>query len=338
MLGAHGRSSDPRSSRVVETMVSQAIIAERFGSPQQVLNLTTLVPPDPLPHQLTVRMTTAALNPSDLIPVTGAYPSRTPLPFIPGFEGVGVIVCLGGDCEGWSVGQRVIPIGTAGGWQTLKVMDAAQCIPVPPDVSDTVAARSYINPVTAHHMVLSYTTEATTVAVNASSSSIATILVHLLHQQGMQVVELGSRPTGSPRSLFLDTTRKGWEQALEKLGRRQVIDVAFDCVGGAEGARLAQAVRSGGTVVHYGLLSGQSLPAQLLRDRPDLMVEYFRLRTWLHAASHAQIMEAFAGSWDLARKGVLNAVPVVEMELADFRQALRMQLVRPSVGKVVLRP
>lgn len=49
-------------------------------------------------------------------------------------------------------------------------------------------------------------------------------------------------------------------------------------------------------------------------------------------------MEAFAGSWDLARKGVLNAVPVVEMELADFRQALRMQLVRPSVGKVVLRP
>lgn len=97
-------------------MVSRAVIAERFGAPRQVLNLTTLVPPDPLPHQLTVRMTAAALNPSDLIPVTGAYPSRTPLPFIPAFEGVGVIACLGRDCEGWAVGQRVMPIGTAGGW------------------------------------------------------------------------------------------------------------------------------------------------------------------------------------------------------------------------------
>lgn len=218
MLGAHGRSSDPRSSSEMETMVSQAIIAERFGPPQQVLNRTTQVHPDPLPHQLTVRMTAAALNPSDLIPVIGAYPSRTPLPFIPGFESVGVILALGRDCEGWSVGQRVIPIGTAGGWQTLRVVNATRCIPVPPDVSDTVAARSYINPVTAHHMVQRYTAGAVTVAVNASSSSIATILVHLLHQQGMQVVELGSRPTGSPRSLFLNTARKGWTQALGGAG------------------------------------------------------------------------------------------------------------------------
>ncbi|WP_368837780.1 alcohol dehydrogenase catalytic domain-containing protein [Kocuria sabuli] len=101
-------------------MVGRAVAAERFGPPQQVLHLTTLVHPDPLSHQLTVRTTAAALNPSGLIPVTGTYPSRTPSPFIPGHESVGVILPLGGDCEGWAVGQRVIPIGTAGDRRALR--------------------------------------------------------------------------------------------------------------------------------------------------------------------------------------------------------------------------
>ncbi|MFE7630779.1 alcohol dehydrogenase catalytic domain-containing protein [Kocuria sp. NPDC057446] len=229
----------------MKALVSQAVVAERFGPPQQVLNLTKLVHPEPLPHQVIVRMTAVALNPSDLIPVRGAYPHRTPLPFIPGFEGVGVITSLGEHCPGWTLGQRVMPVGTAGAWQTLRVVNASQCIPVPSDVPDSTAARSYINPITAHHMVQRYAGGAATVALNASSSSIAVILAHLLHQQGIQVVELGSRSTGTADSLFLDTAGDDWMRNVRDLGQQQVIDLAFDCVGGTEGEWLAQAVRVG---------------------------------------------------------------------------------------------
>ena len=35
------------------------------------------------------------INPSDLIPITGAYAHRIPLPNIPGYEGVGIVEDVG---------------------------------------------------------------------------------------------------------------------------------------------------------------------------------------------------------------------------------------------------
>ena len=43
------------------------------------------------------------INPSDLIPITGAYAHRIPLPNIPGYEGVGIVEDVGGRYESLSV-------------------------------------------------------------------------------------------------------------------------------------------------------------------------------------------------------------------------------------------
>ncbi|MFU1888403.1 alcohol dehydrogenase catalytic domain-containing protein [Bacillus wiedmannii] len=43
-------------------------------------------------NEVLVRMLVRPINPSDLIPVTGAYAHRIPLPNIPGYEGVGIVV------------------------------------------------------------------------------------------------------------------------------------------------------------------------------------------------------------------------------------------------------
>ncbi|WP_370040036.1 alcohol dehydrogenase catalytic domain-containing protein [Sinorhizobium fredii] len=54
------------------------------------------------------------MNPSDLIPVTGAYRARTELPFVPGFEGVGVVRRVGTGVHHLKSGDRVVPIGASG--------------------------------------------------------------------------------------------------------------------------------------------------------------------------------------------------------------------------------
>ncbi|UDF30529.1 UNVERIFIED_ORG: alcohol dehydrogenase catalytic domain-containing protein [Roseateles sp. XES5] len=72
-------------------------VVRAFGDPRQVIGLEEVERPAPGPGEVEIRIHRAAINPSDLIPVTGAYRSRTTLPFVPGFEGVGEIVRIGED-------------------------------------------------------------------------------------------------------------------------------------------------------------------------------------------------------------------------------------------------
>ncbi|KXH68787.1 hypothetical protein CSAL01_00055 [Colletotrichum salicis] len=73
-------------------------IVNSFGPAKDVVQLEDYKPSPPGPGRVRVRMLLASINPSDLVTISGAYPSRTSLPHVHGFEGVGVIESLG---EGW---------------------------------------------------------------------------------------------------------------------------------------------------------------------------------------------------------------------------------------------
>jgi len=81
-------------------------------------------------------MLLASINPSDLVTVSGAYRSRTCLPFVPGFEGVGVVEAVGTRLSESLVGQRVLPLRSVGCWQDVKVIEERWCFPVPPEHTD----------------------------------------------------------------------------------------------------------------------------------------------------------------------------------------------------------
>ncbi len=67
-------------------MFNDAIVYDRYGPPAAVLTLKRL-PLAPLAGgRVRVRMRFAPVNPSDLIPVTGAYRHRTRLPAVAGLR------------------------------------------------------------------------------------------------------------------------------------------------------------------------------------------------------------------------------------------------------------
>ena len=95
--------------------VVSAVVAERPGPLTDVLRLHTATPvDDPLGEgEVLVRMLASTVNPSDAVTVSGAYGSRTVFPFVPGFEGVGVIERIGPGVPRAATGRRVLPLGTA---------------------------------------------------------------------------------------------------------------------------------------------------------------------------------------------------------------------------------
>ena len=113
------------------------------------------------------------------------------------------------------------------------------------------------------------------------------------------------------------------------MGVDKQFDVAFDCVGGEMGRRVARAVKPAGVVVHYGLLSGEPL------GETGRRVEMFRLRDVVHACPRSELLELFADVFSQLRAGRLRSRVAREVHLGDVPAALQEYKLRE--GKLLIR-
>lgn len=315
-----------------------------FGTPKEVVIGEICDPPIPGPGQVLVRMLLASINPSDLIPITGAYRTRTSLPFVPGFEGVGVIEAVGSEVSDLKVGDRVLPLGSAGAWQELKLSEEQWCFPVPAYLTDRQAATAYINPLTAWMMVKEYApAPPAIVVVNAATSAIGQMIIRMLNQVGVRPIALTRRPdvldklmSRSDITAVVGPSEGDLKQRIYDLTGSRGLTVAYDAVGGSEGNDLARSLARGGTLIHYGLLSGVSLSPCLYRERPDVRIVLFRLRDWVHATERREIQCALDKVFDLVREGIAESKVARVFQLSSFQEALDYEASPDRKGKVLL--
>ncbi|MBQ0826621.1 zinc-dependent alcohol dehydrogenase family protein [Streptomyces tagetis] len=267
-----------------------AAVADSPGRLAEVLAVREVDGPGaPGAGEVVVRMLASTVNPSDAVTVSGAYGSRTSFPFIPGFEGVGVIDSVGPGVPADAVGRRVLPLGSAGNWQRYKRLGYSWCVPVPDDLPDEVACFAYINPLTATLMVERFCPPgARNVVVTAATSAIGGHLAELLTDRGVTPVGV---VRGTPGRAVADPARwrkvvrtddGGWRDRLRAAVGPRGAEVALDCVGGETGGAVYTQTAADGTFVHYGLLSGTPLPVERPSGRGGARVEFFRLRDTVH--------------------------------------------------------
>ncbi len=321
-------------------------IIRRFGPAREVVALEEVELAAPAAHEVIVQMERSAINPSDLITVSGAYPSRTPLPFRPGFEGVGTVVEAGSAVEGLSPGMRVLPIGTAGAWSTHKTVEARWCFRVPDRLPLDQAATMYVNPCTAWLMLHERAEiwPGQRVVVSAAASAIGGMLVRLLNRLGVAPVVTVAREASASRFEGMRVRRvlasgaRTFAAELRDATDGGQADLVLDAVGGETGLALSQALKPGGRFIHYGLLSGAPLPAEAWRRDPGIGFELFSLRTWIHARPRRDIEALLDRVEALMADGVLASGIEAVYDLAGIGQALRHVDSERRRGKVLLRP
>lgn len=264
----------------------QRAIVHRFGPPQEVVALRPYTLPSLESHEVRVRMLASPINPSDLITITGQYQMRIALPFVPGFEGVGYVEEVGSAVKQLRQGMRVLPIGSAGMWQSVKTVAADWCEVVPERLSDIDAATSFVNPITAWLMLFEEGRLAPgmRIFINGAGSSIGRMLIRMANHAGVS-------PIISTRySTSLNPAQEGMQIMQHLIGEHgdhrnlRELDIVLDCVGGDVGCQLKCGLRHGGIYLHYGLLSGQALPQQFWWLRLDVRYIAFHMRHWLHKA------------------------------------------------------
>lgn len=322
--------------------LTRAIVRE-FGPIQDVVQLENLPLPELAAGDARVKMVYATINPSDIITISGAYRSRISVPFVPGFEGVGVIEHAPAGSH-LPVGQRVLPIGSMGNWQTFKDTKPEWCFTLPDFVNDRQAVNSYVNPMTALLML----TEALDhkpgqrILINAANSAIGKMLIRIANRMGLTPIAVVRKQENI--DIFesytlenvLNSSDAAYPQALERIKRSGGIDAIFDCIGGDESLIFADTLVPGGQFIHYGLLSGKPVPPLFWRSRPDIRFMNFHLRQWIHSQDKSLVQKRINEVMALIHDGVVHTEIATAFSLNNIAEAIEAAISGELKGKILI--
>jgi NADPH:quinone reductase-like Zn-dependent oxidoreductase len=221
----------------------------------------------PGPDEVVIEVQAFPINPADLLTMTGGYAVRPQLPATLGAECVGRIAAVGSDVRDLTAGDRVINLGRDNWCQRRKV-PAAQALKVPADVDVLQLAMLKVNPATAWMMLHHYVDlrRGDWVIQDAANSGVGTNLIKLARAAGIRTVNVVRREAliAPLQKIGADVVVVDGPDLAERVREATggaAIRLAIDAVGGDMVLRLADCLAEGGTVVNYGLLSGQ--PCQL---------------------------------------------------------------------------
>ena len=110
----------------------KAVRVHAFGGPEQLV-LDELDEPRIQPSEVLVEIRAAGVNPVDTYVRSGTHAVKPPLPYIPGFDGAGVVLEVGAHVDRISVGGRVYVVGTMNGTYAERTVCAPEQVYRLPD-------------------------------------------------------------------------------------------------------------------------------------------------------------------------------------------------------------
>lgn len=311
-------------------MNNLALWYRRFGEPESVLYAESSAPALRQPGDLRVRMLYSPVNASDLIPVTGAYRHRTPLPAVAGYEGVGVVT-QAPDSFSQMLGTRVLPLRGQGTWQQVVDCPAEYAIPVPEDIDSLLAARAYINPLAAQMMLDNAPPNGKTVLLTAAGSDCAILLGQWARQAGAKAVYgIHRSPVHAERLAARGIIPVAQQDTAAVNAAAARADIVFDATGGALAETILRVMPEQGEFVCYGLLSGQTFRQQRALPR----VRWFHIRNYLDALSAEAWQAEFQRLWPRLRASRYSDVTLYP--LTEWQRALSAYREAGRTGKPVL--
>ncbi|RJO70724.1 hypothetical protein D5S18_26335 [Nocardia panacis] len=328
----------------------RAIRFHRYGDPDDVLVAEDIPMPVPTGGQALVRVHTRPVNPSDVMYIEGRYGRAAEFPATAGFEGAGVVVRP--PPNGLPATGTRVSVAARGTWQSYVAAATDEVIVAPDGVDDILAAQLTVNPYAAR-MLLDHLDlpPGGWVALSAGASAVAVQFGLLAAAREVRCIHLvrskfqAERLAGGGADIVIDLSQApdagaggpdGWAARIKEITSGGV-DAAIDSVGGAVGRLLLDSLRTGGTLVAFGILSGEPIPVPtgelIFRN---LHLEGFWLPEHLEKLSDVERKNLDAAVFeDLLRNPEALAVADT-FDLADAADAVRRSRSTDRTGKVLL--
>ena len=300
--------------------------------------------PQPKPAEALVKVSVAGVNAIDGYFRDGRF--RTPLPFIPGQEGAGVVTAVGAQAKTVKVGDRVAWSGVLGSYADFVVSPEEHLVPVPETLTDQQAAAAMVHGLTAHYLVndAHKLKPGETALVHAAAGGVGLLLVQMARAIGARVIGTASseEKAGLAREAGADEvivfTKHDFEAEVKRLTDGKGVEVVYDGVGKATFEKNLNVMRLRGMLVLYGMSSGPVLPVDpaKLSEKGSL---YMARTTLAHfTATRDELLARTRALFGMIREGKLKLRIAKTYPLADAAQSHRDMEARKIAGKLLLIP
>ena len=317
----------------------------RPGGPEVLVPIER---PDPMPgpEEVLIRVAGAGINRPDVLQRRGAYAPPPGASDIPGLEVSGTVAAIGPDVRQWKVDDQVCALVAGGGYATMCVAPARQCLPVPLTV-DLVSAGAipetfftvWTNVFDRGHL-----RAGETVLVHGGASGIGTTAIQLATARGATVLATAGsdekcracEELGAKQAINYRTA--DFVEAVHELTNGKGVDVILDIVGGSYVGRNLAALATDGRLVEIGFMGGEATASidlrRIMSQRLTLTGSLLRPRT---VQEKGQIAAALRTEvWPLLDRGVVKPLIHRVFPLANAADAHRLMESSDHVGKIVL--
>ena len=321
----------------------KAIRVSRTGSPD-VMELVEVPVPQPKPNEVLIKVNLAGVNSIDGQFRDGRL--RSPLPFVPGQEGAGVVAAVGPHVKLFKSGDRVAWSGTLGSYAEYVAAPEDHLVPVPPSITDEQATAAMMHGLTAHYLVndAHKLKSGETALVHAAAGGVGLLIVQMAHAIGARVIGTASsdakaqlaRQAGADEVIVF--TRHDFESEVKRLTGGKGVDVVYDGVGKDTFEKNLNVMRLRGMLVLYGMSSGPVPPVDpaKLSEKGSL---YMARTTLAHfTATRDELLARTGALFKMIDEGKLKLRIAKTYPLADAPQAHRDMEARTMAGKLLLLP
>src|SRR4051794_17382615 len=266
----------------------RAIGVTEFGGPEALHEVE--VPEEHAgPGQVRVRVTAAAVNPTDTHLVAGAYAERDPAkepPWVPGMDVAGVLDEIGDGVQtelavGDQVMAVVVPRGAHGGYRESLVLPANSVVRAPAGATDVEAATLPMNGLTARLALDALALRpGQVVAVTGAAGAFGGYVVQLAKADGLTVVaDAAEADEQLVRDLGADVVVRRGDDVAGRIREHYPDGVDGLADGSVQDALVLPAVRDGGAVAtvrgyrgdgQRGVRVFPTLVRRMARDRAAL--------------------------------------------------------------------
>lgn len=321
----------------------KAIQVKQPGPPD-AMELVELPTPQPKPNEAVVKVSASGVNFIDVYFREGRY--KTPLPFVLGQEGAGVVTAVGSEVKSVKAGDRVAWTGLLGSYTEYAAVPEDRLVPIPDGVTDQQAAATMLQGMTAHY--LSHDTfplkRGDTALVHAAAGGVGLLLVQMAHNIGARVI--GTVSTDEKAKLAHEAgadeiilyTQADFEAEAKRLTGGKGVDVVYDSVGKTTFEKGLNILRPRGMMVLFGGSSGAVPPFDLiaLSQKGSLYVTRPTLAHYI--ASREELMARSSAVFGMIAVGRLKLRIEHVYPLSEAQRAHRELEGRKTTGKLLLIP
>jgi NADPH:quinone reductase len=319
----------------------QAILVSQTGGPE-VLVPVELPEPKPKANEALVQIKAAGVNFIDVYFREGRYP--TPLPFVNGQEGAGVVTEVGSEVTTLKPGDRVAYTSALGSYAEYAAVPDSRLVKIPDELDFEQAAAAMLQGMTAHYLLhSSYPLKKDeTALIHAAAGGVGLLLVQMAKKIGARVIATAgtkekaqlARDAGADECIVY--TEADFETETKKLS--DGVHVVYDGVGKATFDKDLNVLRPRGYLVLFGGSSGAVPPFDLIKlsqkgslfiTRPTL-AHYTLTREELEWRANDVLQSIARGDLKLR---IHKVYP-----LAEAAQAHRDLEGRKTTGKLLLKP